>query len=162
MRITLIMFTLLLSFFADSQVKKLNAETTIQQVTIFSSGARVSRLAKVTLAAGRTEVDFPELSNQLDQQTVQLKADADIVLLSVQTTRDYLTARKIEQEEKDLIEHSNVFKDKLDMDSRLLDVNKNEEAMLIKNQSVGGQAGLKAIDLKELLDFQRSRHKGDE
>jgi hypothetical protein len=42
------MFTLLLSFFADSQVKKLNAETTIQQVTIFSSGARVSRLAKVT------------------------------------------------------------------------------------------------------------------
>jgi hypothetical protein len=102
------------------------------------------------------------LSNQLDQQTVQLKADADIVLLSVQTTRDYLTARKIEQEEKDLIEHSNVFKDKLDMDSRLLDVNKNEEAMLIKNQSVGGQAGLKAIDLKESLDFQRSRHKGDE
>ena len=87
---------------AFAQVKTINAETTIQDVTIFSSGARVERSAVINLPAGRTEISFAGLSNQLDQQTVQLMADANITLLSVQTTRDFLSARKMEQEEKTL------------------------------------------------------------
>ncbi len=140
-----------------SQVKKLNAESAVQQITVFSSGARLERVAFVTLQAGRTEISFPGLSNQLDQQTVQLKADANIVLLSVQCTKDYLSVRKIEQDEKYLIEQSNLYKDKLGQDTRLLEVYKNEETMLIKNQSIGGQSGVKASDLKESLDLQRQR-----
>jgi hypothetical protein len=142
---------------AFSQPKKINAETTIRNVTIFTSGARVERSAAVNLQNGRTEISFAGLSNQLDQQTVQLKAESNIVLLSVQTTKDYLTARKIEQEEKNLIEQKNTFKDKLDLDARLLDVYKNEESMLIKNQAIGGQSGVKASELKESLDLQRQR-----
>jgi|SRR5450432_44099 len=157
MRLTFIVIILQISICSYSQVKKLNAETTVQHVTIFSSGARVNRSASVSLLAGRTEINFAGLSNQLDPQTVQLKADANITLLSVQTTKDYLTVRKIEQEEKDLIGHSNECKDKLDLDSKLLDVCKNEESMLIKNQAIGGEAGIKAIDLKESLDLQRAR-----
>lgn len=155
----IITFTLTMCFFsaAFSQPKKINAETTIRNVTIFTSGARVERSAAVNLQNGRTEISFAGLSNQLDQQTVQLKAESNIVLLSVQTTKDYLTARKIEQEEKNLIEQKNTFKDKLDLDARLLDVYKNEESMLIKNQAIGGQSGVKASELKESLDLQRQR-----
>ena len=97
------------------------------------------------------------MSNQLDQQTVQLKADANITLLSVQTTRDFLSERKIEQEEKTLIDRSASYKDKWDLDAKLLEVYRNEEAMLIKNQSIGGQSGVKATELKESLDLQRQR-----
>ncbi len=140
-----------------SQVKTLNAETTIQNVTIFSSGARVERSATVNLQSGRSEISFSGLSNQLDQQTVQLKADANITLLSVQTTRDYLSVRKIDQEERNLLDRSAAFKDKLDIDTKLLEVYKNEEAMLLKNQSIGGQSGVKASELKESLDLQRQR-----
>jgi hypothetical protein len=157
MRILLIIFAVLFSIAGFSQVKKLDAETTIQNVIIFSTGARVERSATVILPSGRSEISFAGLSNQLDQQTVQLKADANITLLSVQTTRDFLTERKIEQEEKSFIERSNILKDKFELDSKLLDVYKNEEAMLIKNQAIGGQAGVKAIDLKEALDLQRQR-----
>jgi hypothetical protein len=142
---------------AHAQPKKLNAETVIQHVTVFSSGARVERSASVSLSAGRTEISFSGLSNQLDQQTVQLNADANITLLSVQSTRDYLTERKIEQEERNFIDRTNTLKDKLDLDSKLMDVCKNEEAMLIKNQSIGGESGVKAIELKEALDLQRQR-----
>jgi Domain of unknown function (DUF4139)/N-terminal domain of unknown function (DUF4140) len=157
MRIIFIALGLLFCLDAFSQIKKMNAETTIQNVTIFSSGARVERSAPVSIQAGRSEISFAGLSNQLDQQTVQLKADANIVLLSVQSTRDYLTARKIDQEEKNLTDLTGAFKDKIDLDTRLLDVFKNEESMLIKNQSIGGQAGVKASDLKESLDLQRQR-----
>src|ERR1700730_12474044 len=111
MRIPLIGFILLLCFTGNSQPKKLNAETTIQGVTIFSSGARIERTATVSIQAGRSEISLAGLSSQLEQQTVQLKADANITLLSVQSTEDFLTVRKIEQEEKELIDRSAAFKD---------------------------------------------------
>jgi Domain of unknown function (DUF4139)/N-terminal domain of unknown function (DUF4140) len=157
MRIALSVPGLFFCLSCFSQVRKLNAETIIQNVTIFSSGARVERSSSVSLQSGRTEISFAGLSNQLDQQTVQLKADANITLLSVQSTKDYLSARKIEQDEKNLIELSNSFKDKFDLDSKLLEVYKNEEDMLIKNQAIGGQTGVKAAELKESLDLQRQR-----
>jgi hypothetical protein len=150
-------FIILISFQGISQVKPHVAETIIRFVTIYSSGARIERTGSVYLQAGRSEISFSGLSNQLEQQTVQLKADADITLLSVQTTRDFVTARTIDQQEKDLIEHAGIRKDRLDMDTKQLEVYKNEESMLIKNQSIGGQSGVKAADLKESLDLQRVR-----
>jgi len=157
MRISLVGLVLLFHFAGKTQVKTLDAETTIQNVTIFSSGARVERSASVNIQAGRSEISFGGLSNQLDPQTVQLKADANITLLSVQTRKDYLSVRKIDQEEKNLIERSTAAKDKLDLDSKMLEVYKNEEAMLIKNQAIGGESGVKATELKESLDLQRQR-----
>jgi hypothetical protein len=157
MRIALIFSMLLLNLAAISQVKKIQAETAIQNVTVFSSGARIERSASVSILPGRTEISFAGLSNQLDQQSVQLKADADITLLSVQSTKDFLSERKIEQEEKIFIERNNSLKDKLDLDLKLLDVYKNEEAMLIKNQVIGGTSGVKTTELKDALDLQRQR-----
>lgn len=157
MRILYVILILLFYTSAYAQPKKLNAETTIQRVTIFSSGARVERVSSVLIQAGRSEISFAGLSNQLDQQTVQLMADANITLLSVQSTRDYLTARKIDQEEKSLSDQSVALKDKFDLDSKMLEVFKNEENMLIKNQAIGGQTGVKASELKESLDLQRQR-----
>jgi hypothetical protein len=157
MRIILILFVLMITNSGFSQVRKLNAETNIQHVTIYSSGARVERKASVNIQSGRTEISFAGLSNQLDQQTVQLRADANITLLSVQSTKDFLTVRKIEEEEKDFLDRANTLKDKLNLDSKTLDVYKNEEAMLIKNQAIGGQAGVKTAELKEALDLQRQR-----
>lgn len=157
MRIAFIFSLLLLNFAATSQVKKIQAETAIQNVTVFSSGARIERVAAVTILAGRTEISFAGLSNQLDQQSVQLKADANITLLSVQSTKDFLSERKIEQEERNFIDRNNSLKDKLNLDLKLLDVYKNEEAMLIKNQDIGGTSGVKTTELKDALDLQRQR-----
>lgn len=148
---------LLFNTSAKSQAKKIAAETSIQNVTIFSSGARVERLSFVSIPAGRSEISFSGLSNQLDQQSVQLKADADITLLSVQTSKDFLTSRKIDEEEKNFIDKNNVLRDKLDLDNRLLEVYKNEETMLIKNEAIGGTAGVKTTELKEALDLHRQR-----
>ena len=157
MRIALILPMLLPYVVVTAQVKKIQAETSIQNVTVFSSGARIERSASVSLVPGRTEISFAGLSNQLDQQSVQLKADADIILLSVQSTKDFLSERKIEQEERNFIDRGNTLKDKLDLDLKLLDVYKNEEAMLIKNQAIGGQTGVKTTELKDALDLQRQR-----
>jgi len=140
-----------------SQPRKLTAEATVALVTIFSSGAQVHRLANVSVGTGRTEINFPELSSQLQQQSVQLKSDANITLISVTTTKDFFIQRKIEQDERALIDKEKELKDKNEADNKLMQVYKNEEQMLIKNESIGGQAGVKTEELKQALDLHRQR-----
>lgn len=139
-----------------SQTRKITAESFVKEVTVFSSGAQIQRTATVSIQPGRSEIVFDGLSNQLQQQSVQLKADADITLLSVQTTKDY-SRRKVEQDERTLLDRKAEITEKLDSDSRMLKVYKNEEQMLIKNQEIGGQNGVKPEDLKQALDLQRQR-----
>ena len=142
---------------ATCQIKKIPAETTVQNVTIFSSGARVDRTSSVSISPGRSEITFSGLSNQLDQKSVQLNADADITLLSVQASKDFLSERKIDDEEKNFIEKTKTLKDKLDLDNKLLEVYKSEEDMLKKNEAIGGTSGVKTTELKEALDLHRQR-----
>lgn len=157
MRLFLIIFLLLVQAFVHAQIKRINAETSIQMVTVFSSGAQIQHSAAVAVSPGRTEIVFPGLSNQLDQQGLQLKADANITLLSVQTEKDFFSRRKIETEETNLIDRVNNLLLKIENDQKLLLVYKNEEEMVIKNQAIGGTAGVKAEDLKKALDLQRER-----
>src|SRR5690606_22640623 len=132
-------------------------EPSLQNVHIFTSGARVERTVSVPLLPGRSEINFQGLSNQLDQQSVQLKANANITLLSVQTTKDFVSARKVEDEEKEFITNIQSLQNKLDLDRKLLQVSKREEEMLTKNEAIGGQTGVKTAELKEALDLHRQR-----
>ncbi|RYZ30573.1 MAG: mucoidy inhibitor MuiA family protein [Chitinophagaceae bacterium] len=132
-------------------------ESSIAGVTVFSSGAQILRTANVSVLPGRTEIIFNGLSNQLEQQSLQLKADATITLLSVQAIKDFTSQRKLESEEKNLINRRVELQDKIASDNRLLQVYKKEEEMLIKNQAIGGQTGVKTEELKQALDLHRAR-----
>ncbi|MFN8353176.1 MAG: mucoidy inhibitor MuiA family protein [Spirosomataceae bacterium] len=130
----------------------------IDKVTVFFSGAQITRSAKLSLPAGRTELVFKELSSQLTKESIQLSMGNSVSIASVvhqQSSqaetgkRDELaviTKQKLEVEEKVKTERSN------------LKVYQREEEMLLKNQAVGGTAtGIKVADLKEAVEFQRIR-----
>lgn len=146
-----------ISYFSFSQIRKVTVKSSIQEVTIFSSGAQIQRNATVPILPGRSEIVFSGLSNQLQQQSLQLKAEANITLLSVQAVKDYFSQRKIEQDEKSLIDRKNEVSNKNDSDTRMLQVFKSEEQMLIKNEEIGGKNGVKAAELKLVLDLHRAR-----
>ena len=124
MLLVIAIFTSTLCF---AQTRKLPAESAISGVTVFSSGAQISRTATVSVVAGRTEIIFSGLSNQLEQQSLQLKADANITLLSVQAVEDYTSQRKLEGDERALLDKKLDWQDKINSDSRLLQVYKKEE-----------------------------------
>ena len=62
--------------------------------------------------------------------------------------KDFVTERKVAEQEQEYIDRINALKDKLDLDQKQMDVYKNEEAMLIKNQAIGGQTGVKTDRIK--------------
>jgi len=140
-----------------AQSKKITAESNIAGVTVFASGAQILQTANVSVLPGKTEIIFNGLSNQLEQQSLQLKADANITLLSVQAIKDFTSQRKLEADEKNLIDRRIELQDKIASDNRLLQVYKKEEEMLVKNQAIGGQTGVKTEELKQALDLHRAR-----
>ncbi len=147
----------LASFSAHAQPRKLTVESNITGVTVFAAGAQILRSANAAVVPGRTEIIFTGLSNQLEQQSLQLKADANITLLSVQAIRDYSGQRKLEADERALLDKRTDLGEKIAVDNRLLQVFKKEEEMLEKNQAIGGQAGVKPEELRQALDLQRAR-----
>lgn len=157
MRVIFLLLLSVVSLAARTQSKAVTAESSIQNVIVFSSGAQIQRAATVALAAGRTEIVFPGLSNQLEQQSLQLKADANVTLLSVQVMKDFTGQRRIDQEERALMDRRSSLLEKIEMDQKVLQVYKHEEEMLVKNQAIGGQAGVKTEELKQALDLQRQR-----
>jgi hypothetical protein len=153
----LIWLLLLSSFHSFSQYSKLTVESNITGVTVFATGAQISRAANAAVLPGRTEIIFSGLSNQLEQQSLQLKADANITLLSVQAIRDFTGQRRLEVDERSLLDRRIDLQDKIASDNRLLQVYKKEEDMLVKNEAIGGQAGVKTEELKAALDLHRAR-----
>ena len=154
---SLLLFISFIPFTSFAQNRKIIAETMVNQVTIFSSGAQVHRIANVSIPVGKSEINFTELSSQLQQQSVQLKADANITLMSVTTSKDFFVQRKIEQDERNLLGKKEELKEKSEIDNKLMQVYKNEEQMLIKNESIGGQAGVNVEQLRQALDLHRQR-----
>ena len=130
----------------------------IEKVTVFLSGAQVVRSAKISVSSGKTEIRFNHITPNLDVNSVQVKSEGDVAIQSVTHEKDFLGTKPSIAEITKLENQRETIQDKMAMDKSLLTVYKREEEMLIKNQLIVGQnTGLKAMDLKESIDFQRLR-----
>jgi len=154
----IILFCLIANLSFGQTVKEQITESKIEKVTVFLSGAQVNRTAKISLSAGKTELRFKHITPDLDVNSIQIKSEGDVSIQSVTHEKDFLGAKPNIAEVNKLEVQRETIQDKIALDKSLLTVYKREEEMLIKNQLIVGQnTGLKAIDLKESVDFQRIR-----
>ncbi len=145
-----------ISMYSNAQLKK-TIDSKIEKVTVFLEGAQVQRTAKASLAPGKHELVFSGISPAIDKQSIQVKADGNITVLSVIHQQNFLKEQEKQQEISQAELQKDALRDKISLQKNILNVYKQEESLLIKNQEVGGANGLKAIDLKEAADFQRLR-----
>jgi uncharacterized protein (TIGR02231 family) len=154
----IILFCLIANLSLGQSAKEQIADSKIEKVTVFLSGAQVNRTAKVLVSAGKTELRFNHITPNLDVNSIQVKSEGDVAIQSVTHEKDFLGAKPNIAEVSKLEAQRETIQDKIALDKSLLTVYKREEEMLIKNQLIVGQnTGLKAMDLKESVDFQRIR-----
>jgi Domain of unknown function (DUF4139)/N-terminal domain of unknown function (DUF4140) len=154
----IILLCLITNLTFGQAVKEQLADSKIEKVTVFLSGAQVMRSAKVSVSSGKTEIRFNRITPDLDVNSVQVKSEGDVAIQSVTHEKDFLGAKPSIAEITKLENQRETIQDKIALDKSLLTVYKREEEMLIKNQLIVGQnTGLKAMDLKESVDFQRLR-----
>ncbi|HYV95442.1 MAG TPA: mucoidy inhibitor MuiA family protein [Chitinophagales bacterium] len=141
-----------------AQEKTLTVSSAIDHVTVFTQDAQVMRTGHAALTAGRNEIQFEKLSPQIDKQSIQVGADKKITILSVSYAVDYFNEPEKQDEIKKLEVTQHDLERQLQAKNSMLDVFNQEENTLQKNQQIGGSnTGLKALDLKAILDFQRDR-----
>jgi len=156
-KVFLLQILLFIYFFQYAQVKKQTADSKINKVTVFLEGSQVERTAKASLTAGKQELVFSNISPNIEKQSIQVRADGNLTVLSVNHQQNFLKEQQKQDEIKELEEKKEQILFSITKEKNLLQVYKQEEGMMIKNQGIGGNNGIKATDLKEAADFQRTR-----
>jgi hypothetical protein len=153
----LLLFTVPFTVAAQS-VKRTPAETKMEKVTVFMKGAQVKRTGKQMITAGKQEIVFRGISTDIEKQSVQVKADGKLTILSVKVQHDFLSEQEVRDEIKELQAKHEQLEDKKAFTGKTLEVFKQEENMLIKNQLIAGTTViLKPDELRQSLEFQRTR-----
>jgi uncharacterized protein (TIGR02231 family) len=132
----------------------------VSSAKVFLSGAQVSRTATATLPAGPGTLVFTGIAQGMDPQSIQVTGKGGYSILSVNHRVNYLS----ESPKKKEIDELQVRIKKLEKDwafeKAMQDVWVNEEQLLNKNSSIGGQQnGLTAAQLTAVNDYVRERLK---
>jgi N-terminal domain of unknown function (DUF4140) len=112
-----------------AQTKQQTVTSTIEKVTVFTSGAQVARKAKTSLAQGKTELIFAAISPNIDKQSIQVKGEGAFTILSVIHQTNYLNEQKRREETTVLEAQKETLKNKFKVEKSILTVFKNEENM---------------------------------
>jgi len=157
MKKTIFILLVFASFCAVAQqAQSLDSKAT--QVTLFLSGAQVTRTAQAALQAGITEITFTGLSEGIDANTIRLTGEGDFTIISVNSRVNYLKTRKL------LTDTESLNAKKKQLENQMQDIEAQqgvidaEENLLKANQKIGlPDKGTTMPELKAAADFFRTR-----
>ena len=141
-----------------AQIKQQPVASKIEKVIVYTNGAQVLRKANSTLTSGKTLLTFAGISPNIDKQSIQVKGDGKFTILSVVHQINFLNEQSKREEISKLEQQKFLWQQKMVVEKNMLLVIKNEIDILEKNKAIGGNnVGVKTSDLKEAVDFQKSR-----
>ncbi|NTW32970.1 MAG: DUF4139 domain-containing protein, partial [Bacteroidetes bacterium] len=147
-----------ISLFVKADEDNTPVKSEIKKVTVFISGAQVTRTATATIPVGQTNFVIEGLSQNINSNSIQVKGTGDFTILSVKHQFNYL---KNQEKTKDVIaleDSLESLNDRLSYQQSLLEVYVSEKNMIIANQSIGGSnTGVKIEDFKAAAEFFRTR-----
>jgi hypothetical protein len=130
----------------------------VSSVTLFLSGAQVTRTAQAMLQPGITELTFTGLSQNIDANTIRFTGEGSFTIISVNSRINYLKAQKTVKDEESLKARKKQLENQLeDIDAQQA-VLSTEENLLKANQKIGSaERGTTTLELKSAADFFRAR-----
>ena len=151
------LLTLFLSFttiftFSQNAIKIIPTE--INQVTVYLSGAQISRSKNIQVKKGKTEIVFHGISPQMDPSTIQIKVADGIRILSISNELNYLNVYTLEPKIKTIKDSLEIITGLIQANSDQQDAYNIEKKMMLQNQSIGGsQNGVNIDELNKGREF---------
>ncbi len=143
------------SLFAQSDTKTISSK--IDQIKLFFDGAQVNRSSTFQAEAGSNRYLIKGLSAFVDINSIQAKCP-NSTILGVEYRLNYLDTEKNTEEIRILLEKREEINRQVQVQGGIADVYQKEEAMILQNQSIGGeQTGVKITELIAAADFFRLR-----
>ena len=152
--ILLITFTLAVQFGLSQNT--LSPESSITDVSVFTSGAEITRAASISLKLGENIIILKGLAQDIKSNSLNVTGNPNYLIKSVKYERNFLEDTSNSSE---LLSLENELKDtefKLATRSSLERVYIEEKNLLMANKSIkGANQSLLAEDLKEMAAFFR-------
>lgn len=140
------------SFAQDSTEKEV--KTDVNEVTVFIEGAQVTRKKAVELPQGKTVVKFVNLSPFIDAKSVQVKANGELTVLSVNHQQNFINKLDKPKELVDLEAKVRSIDEKINLENTYLSIVGEQLAFLQQNRDIGGKnQETSIVNLKETMTF---------
>lgn len=144
---------LLLSNLSFAQ-KSIHAKALLKDVTVFNNGAEMNHTANLLLPVGTSEIVFTHVANNMDENSIQIGATANVTVLSVRPALNYLdtdvkTAEytKVEGNYKTALSKLNSLNNEKATEESLL-------KLLEQNQRIAGeQSSTTVAELVKMTEF---------
>lgn len=131
--------------------------TKITAVTVYRTGAVVTRESTGQLSKGTATLIFRGLTAKLDPSTIQFSTTGEVVINSVTHSIDYLNKAEADKEVKALQQKQKLLTDSIRVTLSLKKVYDTERNMIMSNSSIGGNNGVDITELKQTATFFRER-----
>ena len=157
MKFLTLLFSLLISSTAFCVSDTLEASSKIKDVTVFFSGAQITRTTTLKAPKGKHILVLNELPNTIYDQSIQVKSTDNCKILSVKHELVYPSTKKSTTEEalEDKIEALELEMKSI---SNRFNVFTLEEQLLSDNRKLNkNKEGSAIADIKEAADFYRAR-----
>lgn len=133
----------------------------IKSATIYSNSAELNHTASATIPSGTSEIVIKNVADYVNENTIQIGAPANVTVLSVQFTRNFISEYEID-ESNPMIKK---VRDSIVLLQKEMGKIANEKTsysktidLLDKNQNVAGQdTGLSVAELMKLVDYYSAK-----
>lgn len=143
------------------QVGAVDVSSKAKEVTVFTSGAQVTRTATAQVAAGQSEVRIMGLSPYIDSKSVQVKAKGSgLTIMSVSQQKNYVEKSQTDKEVEALKKQKDDISTKISIERTNNEVADAELSFIQANQTItGADQSLSIATLKQTNDYYRERIK---
>ncbi len=153
-KISLILLFISTLMLQAQEIVEKEIKTQINEVTVFIDGAQINREKDIELIKGTTLLKFTGLSPYVDAKSIQLKADGDLNVLSLNFQKNYLNETKKSEQMKSYELKLKTLDDKIRLEKTHLAILQEELDFLKENRTIGGKNEvLSVVNFKETAAF---------
>ena len=143
----------------EAKPAELEIKSDISEVTVYLSGAQITRSKMVDVPAGRSVLKFVNLSPFIDAKSLSVYARGELTLLSVNHQHNFLSLQIPSKEREELTKIKKELEKKIQTEKAYLEVLNEELTFLKANSTVGGaNTGTNLTSLKEANLYFREDH----
>jgi len=152
------LFAFLISVFAFAQ-KPIFVSAKVKAATVYFNSAEISQTTSAILPKGTSEIVIKNVSNALNENTIQIGAPSTVTVLSVQFTDDYVSEYELDETNpaiKKARDSIVLVKKEIQKVENARDSEAKAIELLDKNQQISGvNSGLNVAELMKMVEYYK-------
>lgn len=157
---SILFIAFLISAFANAQ-KPIFTTAKVKAATVYFNAAEISQTASAVIPAGTSEIVIKNVASYLNENSVQIGAPANVTVLSVQFTNNYISEFEIDYKSpaiKRVSDSITIVQKEIQKVNNAINSENKTMQLLDKNQQISGaNSGLNVAELMKMVDYYKNK-----